>query len=343
MAFEIDKKKVIIGVSALVLLVGSNIGAYYGIWKPMSEKKYEPEIAILKNTLAELGPMTTVWTVNAEVKSGDTISQNDLVPKEMPASFVLGNAITDPSTVRGKYYKLDLAFGTPLSEDLVMAEEIDDTTRTYDIVSSTLPIGLKVGDYIDYRLVYPMGEDYIVLPHKRVQAINGKVVTVNMNELEIHYYQSALVDYFLRMEQGSTIYMTKYVEPGVQKDAKRYYSVPKNILAVMTANPNIITKANASLNNASRQVIDSANKAVKDEAGSAVSSGRQKVENDISAGDTDYKNKEQSEREAREAAEAQGQFQNNEQVTQPEPPNEQSSGSGKDKESNLEVGEGVVE
>ena len=44
-----------------------------------------------------------------------------------------------------------------------MAEPIEDSTREYDIVANILPIGLKEGDYIDFRIVYPLGEDYIVL------------------------------------------------------------------------------------------------------------------------------------------------------------------------------------
>ncbi|WP_433946688.1 hypothetical protein [Paenibacillus sp. SN-8-1] len=171
-----------------------------------------------------------------------------------------------------------------------MVHESDDTVREFDVVSSTLPIGLKVGDYIDYRLVYPLGEDYIVLSHKRVEELNGKTVKLHLSESEIHQYQAAIVDYYLKMQSGSMVYMAKYVEPGAQKQATSYYAVPKNILAIMAADPNIVEKVNAAINNNTRTIIEHGMSGVSTEQGSAINSGRNDIKSKIDEGQTQATN-----------------------------------------------------
>jgi len=304
--------KSIVGLTlAILLFIGTNVGQYYAIWGPKQEKlkkSYEEEIATLNDVIEAYGPMVSIWTVAEgvpELYPGKAVEQSDLVSQEIPESMLNRSFILEPSTIVGKYYKLALHGGTPLSMDLVMDDPMDDTTREFDVVASILPIGLKVGDYVDYRIVYPLGEDYIVLPHKRVEAINDKTIKFKLNESEIHYYQAALIDYFLQKENGAILYMTKYLEPGLQKPATEYYAIPANIEAIMLADPNIVQKLDGPLNAETRKLIDAGVGSVTQEDGSKVANGRGEVMGKIDSGDKEAKDEEKARREAEEMQQSQ--------------------------------------
>lgn len=298
-------------IALAVILVGSNLGQYLMIWKPkISDMKlsYEQHIADLQYQLEIIGPMVNVWGVRDGLNDlfpGRQIAQEDLTMRQMPESFVTQSLVLNPETIIGKYYRIGLLPGTTLSMDMVMEDPMDDTVREYDVVASVMPIGLKVGDYVDFRIVYPLGEDYIVLPRKRVEAIHDKTIKLKLSEMEIHFYQAALVDFFLNSKNGATLYLTKYLEPGIQDAATPYYAVPDNILAIIAADPNIMEKVDALINGAGRKIIDIGKSNVSTEDGSAIASGRNEISGKIDSGKTQFEN---AEKEAREA-EAQAQLQ----------------------------------
>jgi hypothetical protein len=310
MNIEWNFKTIAVVAIVTLLLIGTNVGQYFFIWGPKHKAlvaSYDLEVASLKATIKKVGPLVGIWTIKEGVEGiypGKKVEENDLAIKEIPESFITRSFILDPESIIGKYYKLGLTPGTPLSKDLVMDDVMDDTTREFDVVSSLMPIGLKVGDYVDYRIVYPLGEDYIVLPHKRVQAIHDKTIKFKLNETEIHFYQAALIDYFLQNKNGATLYLSKYLDPGIQKAADAYYAVPKNILAIMIADPNIIQKVNAQMNGTTRKIIDSGVSSVLPEEGSAISSGRNEISGKIDGGSNQLKNDEKVNTEAEKQAQA---------------------------------------
>ncbi len=50
-----------------------------------------------------------------------------------------------------KFYKIAISSGTPLTDDMFMSEELDDTTRETDLIADSWSVGLKKGDYVDLR------------------------------------------------------------------------------------------------------------------------------------------------------------------------------------------------
>lgn len=280
---EWDWKKIVMIVAVTLLFLGTNIGQYYVIWKPDKQKlvaDYEAQLAQMQSELDYVYPLVDIWAISdaaLDVRPGKQIEASDLTVRQIPESLLSRSFVLEPQTVVGKYFKVAMEPGTPLSMELVMDEEVKDTVREYDLVSNVAPIGLRVGDYIDYRIVYPLGEDYIVLSRKRVEAIHDKTIKVKLDEEEIHYYQAALVDYFLQAERGASLYMTKYVEPGIQPSATAYYAVPDNIMAMLIADPNIVRMIDSGANELTRTMIESGIAAVSDEDGHRVYSGRNDV------------------------------------------------------------------
>ena len=211
-------KKVLISLLLIVVGAGAASGAWYMLYQKNMTTANQT-IQTLNNTISSVGQMVPVYTLSSAVRSGDEIKEEDLTVLSMPSSAVHENWITDPSQIVGKFYKIDLAMYTPLTLDMVMDDQIDDTTRERDLCFDRWPVGLQVGDYVDVRLVMPYGEEYIVCPKVRVAAINENSIKADLTEEYWDMYTSALVDYYLHIEQGSSIYLDKYVEPGVQEAA----------------------------------------------------------------------------------------------------------------------------
>ena len=197
----------------------------------------------------------------------------------------------------GKYYKVNIEPGTPITSDLVMEDKMDNTLRDIDISVSTWVVGMRVGDYVDIRLTLPYGEDYVVLTHKRIQSIGDKTVKMYLTEDEWNTYQSAMVDYYLYSQKGARIYFSKYVAPGLQTEATAFYAISDRVKEVIRTNPNIVNLAQMEAQSALRPVIDgyleqakSPNTTVEQEA-AAISAGRNSYTSDVSS---DYRaNKEQ--------------------------------------------------
>lgn len=245
-------------IAAVVVFVLLNIGQFL-FWKNTNEsvaEQYTSEIANLEQTIAGYGSEVTVYTVTSAVKAGDEIEPDNIEPMKMYSSLMTDQYVTDTTLIEGKYFKIAVAPGTPLMNNMVMDEELDDSMRDRDIMLDRLTVGLHEGDYIDIRMTMPYGDDYVVIPHKRIYAINDGTIKLYLNEYEWNVYQGALIDYYLNKQYGCTIYGDKYVEPGLQQEARAFYAVPTNIAALLQKNPNIIDKEGAASLNDWRQSLE---------------------------------------------------------------------------------------
>lgn len=300
-------------IIAIVLTSVVCVGGTSAVWLKIHNDSMaiaNEQISTLNTTIDNIGQCATVYTVSGKVLHGTEIKASDLIATSVPSSMISENWVTDPSQVEGLFYKVDIERGTPLTLDLCMSEQIDDTTREHDICFDYWPVGLQAGDSVDICLQLPYGEEYIVVPKLLVRQINENSIKVDMNSEEWNVYQSALVDYYLHVEQGSSIYLAKYVEPGVQDEAIPFYSVRNNIKAAMLLNPNLINLATESLSDSLRQSVDKVLDAVdanssktNEEEQSALSSGRKAFQDNVN-NDYTTKRNEQLEAEQQEAMEA---------------------------------------
>lgn len=259
------KLKMIIGVIVTATLVSCVWGfIMYNKTKEITEK-FEGEISQLTATLDALGPNIDCYTVTEEYvnhvdgnTTGQIIENNALQVISVPSSLVGETYVTDPSKIVGRYWKVNVHPGTPITSDLVMAEKYDDTLRDVDIACDSWVVGMRPGDYVDLRFTLPFGQDYVVLTHKRVQSIGTKTIKLFLTEEELHTYQSVVVDHYLNQSNGSRLYLTKYIEPGVQKVATTYYAPSDAVKTMMLSDPNVVSKAEIKIKSAFRPAIDAA-------------------------------------------------------------------------------------
>lgn len=215
---------------------GGGYFMYSSNQKALAEK--DNKLATLQQSIDQVGQLVTAYKVVADVKTGKKIEDTDITEIQVPASMAT-NLITDRSKIVGKNYRLNLTAGTAISTELVADEKITDDMRLFDVVLHNMPVGLKVGSYIDIRISLPLGEDFIAIPHKKVVDIIGGTVKLAINESDIHIYNSMLVDSLLY--PSTQIYATEYLEGGIQTAADSYYPMSKNILAVAQRDPNLLS------------------------------------------------------------------------------------------------------
>ena len=298
------KVKVILSIVITAILV-SGIWGFITYQKTKTiTAKFEGEISQLTATLDALGPDVECYTITEDFANhysnntaGQIIGETAIQPITVPSSLVGEAYITNMSQIVGKYCKVNIVPGTPITFDLLMAELYDDTLRDVDISVNSWVVGMRVGDYVDLNITFPYGEDYIVLPRKRVQYIGDKTIKMYLTEEEWHTYQSALVDYYLHASEGARLYLKKYVEPGVQPTATAYYAASDAVRTIMKADPNVVSRAAVAAQDSMRPAIDgilnqfiTEQTTIQSQAG-LIAGGRSQFNGDVQS---DYRNNEQN-------------------------------------------------
>ena len=145
-----------------------------------------------------------------------------------------------------------------------------------------LPINVAIGDYVDVRITFPNGQDFIVIAKKEIKNIQGNTVTFEMTEAEILMLNSAVVESYII--KASNIYVAKYVEPGMQEKASNTYTPTPEVIRLINTDSNIVAEAKQELagkfNVDVRNDINSSSGQYSEEAKTNVEEGIQKqIEN----------------------------------------------------------------
>lgn len=209
---------------------------------------------------AEQEAMKDAYVLSKDVKSGEPIDSTvmkkqkvlgDLVPsnKFVDANFVdeEGNLIEDLVA------KIDLKKGTVVTTDMVTisSEKATDDIRIQEYNIATLPTEIQTGDYIDIRIRFASGLDYIIVSKKQINIVQVAGVdsvdtfTVNLSEDETLLMSSAIVEAFAT--KGSEIYVNRFKDPGMQAAATPTYQPSDAVMRLIGNNSNIVTEAKNAL------------------------------------------------------------------------------------------------
>ena len=160
--------------------------------------------------------------------------------------------------------------GTVLTSDQIQDKDnaVSNDLRKQEYNMIVLPSQITSGDYIDVRLTLSNGLDYIVVSKKQVTIpeIDGvpsaSTMSINLTEEEIMTLSEAIVESYI--DEGSILYATTYVEPGMQEMAVATYVPSQNVVNQISVNPNIEQQAKNALvsrfnnNQATRTLIEDA-------------------------------------------------------------------------------------
>ena len=210
----------------------------------------------------------TVYVVSTDVASGsgiqisaiegDTartanVSQEVADSKVVPENFATASDFyTDESLSQARsdlIAKIDLKEGTILTKDMLTtsSEQVTNDLRKQEYNMLSLPTDLVSGDFVDVRIRFGNGQDYIIAAKKQVTipTIAGApaegVININLSEDETIAMSSAIIETY--QLKTAEMYVSRYTDPGMQVAAIPTYPVNAEALNLMDSNPNLLEEA----------------------------------------------------------------------------------------------------
>ena len=182
------------------------------------------------------GEAVTVSVLATNVKSGQTVSVANIIPKVINRADIPADAVTVSTDVVAK---IDLSAGTILTQGMINQSQstLTNDLREQEYNMIALPKNLVKGEFIDIRLQLPNGGDYIVVSKKEVLDCNATTIWLKMYEEEIELMSNAIIEYYTMV--GSKLYATLYTDPGLQTAAVGTYVPNDTVSNLISKNPNI--------------------------------------------------------------------------------------------------------
>jgi cell division septum initiation protein DivIVA len=244
-------------IGAAIMLVIA--GIIFAIWFNLTQKEQEALKAQYDSKIQEYEDWALAnkkgYSIKEDIKAGTQITedmvQEVVVPKRAASKDILANMTL---IERGIYAKVDMKANSVLTEATVYKDEMlekDEREAEYSFI--VLPSKLKKDGFIDVRIQFPNGDDYILLSKKSVKDLNTSTVWMNLNEGELLMMSSAIVDAYL---EEAKIYAVEYVDGYVQPESDVTYPVKSNIMELINESPNIVNVAELNLEKQNRARLE---------------------------------------------------------------------------------------
>ncbi|OKP90184.1 SAF domain-containing protein [Paenibacillus sp. P32E] len=207
----------------------------------------------------------TAYVLISPKLAGEAITAEDVMEEKLPKFSSPDNLINESKAIVGKYLKIDAMPGTAVTTEMVRDEaRLDASERKEETEYIKLPLRLTKRDVVDIRIVFPNGEDYIVVGKKTLEDVDlaNQYTFFNDNEEEAQLLQAALVDAYIN---NAELYMKQYVEPELQPEPVVNYVPNLDVLGVIKNDPFIIDQAKWSLAEKLRKELEKRLKAIEDE------------------------------------------------------------------------------
>lgn len=247
--------KIVLIVVLSVLLLGAS-GFGYWTWT---------QLEAANETIAEKTEILEANTQTVYVAKRDIKAAENLILEGENANIMEQNVYTG---IESMFYihaedlentpiaSTDIPSNTPIQTNMVGYVKVDKDTREAEISVANIMTSQQEYDTVDVRIMFPNGEDYTVLSKKSVNNLqyDNCIWTTYLNEEELVRLASATIDAYTIA--GTYIYTTKYVETNIQEAAKPNYYVREESIALMSADPNILSLATNTVNAKARRDLE---------------------------------------------------------------------------------------
>lgn len=217
-----------------------------------------------------------IFVAIKEIKKGSIIQKSDIGVIEYEQEIIPKLVVLNKNEIIGKKALSNISIKTPITKNMVFKDgDIDKDIREQEFKMIYLPSKLSAGEYVDVRINFPTGQDYIIMSKKKVEDLSKtdieSKVWFHLNEDEILTMSSAIIDAFLN--KGSKIYLLTYVAPEIQEKAVPNYPVSDEVLELMKDNPNLVLEAERELILRKRKDLESSLALMEEEDKTLVSEG----------------------------------------------------------------------
>lgn len=222
---------------------------------------YETQITDLQYELDS--NTVTVYVASRDIKAGENLYCLENVDNKTVFEEDVNVQLQEEiNSLPEEYFMSDDQMGSQINigvkaNEPIMASYLAKTTvstdlREYEISCANLMTDQEEYDYVDVRILFPDGSDYLVLPKKVIRNLHldNCVFYTYLNEDEILRFASAIIDAYTTT--GTYIYTTRYVESSLQEEAVPDYPVRAATLSLLQTDPNILQVAKETLNTEAR-------------------------------------------------------------------------------------------
>ena len=272
-----SKVKTLVGViiTLSVLCVGTIVGAV------LLKQQADAQKTAADAANATLQQNTrTVYVVMATTEEGDstflkagTTLEDGINVEKKQIYFSLPESAFITEDDLGLPLINTVADGTPVLECMVAHDDATEGDREYEVRVANMMTSQAENDLVDIRILFPNGKDYVVASKKRVQNLNFDTASFSclMNEEEMLRMGAATIDAFTI--SGTHIYTVRYTEGTLSEETIPTYPVRAEVIALMDEDPNVVTRAQDTLNAAIRANLERSLASLSKEHVTAVTSG----------------------------------------------------------------------
>lgn len=234
-------------IGLLISLVGTLLVFAYFQFIKVPQIIKSSEASTLSSFEQKNGKLVSCFVVTREILQGQTIIAGDLVPVDIPSKSIPSDSL-NRSDAEGKVTRMTLAVGSIVtgSNLTTSLDYINDDVRKQEFKQIKLMTGLVKDQYVDVRVKFDDGRDYVVLSKKRILDIINNVPFLSRDEIELGYMNSATVEAVISKGE---FYTVLYVDPQNQPAAKVTYKPSEQILKAIASDPNVVTESTKKLDN----------------------------------------------------------------------------------------------
>lgn len=247
-----SRKKTWKAVLISIAVVTVAFGVAYAVSIGHLKSSYNYKLAKLSGDMEK--NRVTAYVATQDIPAGTELSEDDLqVQSVYHQGGTSEELITDEDI--GKIAVADITAGKPIYKSMI-GSKLADGMREAEYACLQLSTNLKEHDFVDVRIWYPNGENYIVLSKVSLKKLKKSKndCFLWLDEKQIMMMSSAIVDAY--MHTGSILYTTKYIEDG-QKEVSTNYVPTKACITAMANDTNIVSDATDSLSASVREALDS--------------------------------------------------------------------------------------
>lgn len=256
---------VVIFLAVLFLIVGAGFYFMYTNYNDEKARAQAAEEQLQANK-------QYVYVALDDLTAGTVLEENVNVALEENLTTLPSSMYVQKEDL-GKTLLIPVSAWEPVMKSMVTDELFENDTREVEVSVANLMLDQKVNDYIDIRVLFPDGSDYLVVPKIKVKrmSLENNLFYCNMSEDQLLTLSAATIDAFTIT--GTKIYITRYVAPNMQEDGIPNYPVRQETLSLMATDPNILKRAEQTLNAEARAALESRLALLTEEQLEAINTG----------------------------------------------------------------------
>ncbi len=245
------KQYIIVALICIMVIGGA---ALITITQTMKQLRQEYQAQLDEAYRENTENQRNLYVASTDIRAGDKISEANTTKMTVYSSQPEAAFLREKDM--GKTALLDIPSGTHLLSSMLTEASVTAELREAEYSIILINANILEDDYTDIRIMFPNGEDYIVLSKKRLKDYvpdSGRCY-LWLSEEEILRMASAAVDAYLYT--GTKIYTTKYIEPKLQEESQVTYKPGISTLLLIQDNPNILETAETHLSQQVRKAME---------------------------------------------------------------------------------------